>query len=610
MTHYYCSTFSKEYAYKGLLLYQSLRRWDKDFHFFFVCLHDEVMELFSRMDLKNATLISLSTVEQEDRQLMDARKDRNNQEYSWTAKASVLLYILNHYTHIDHIVWLDGDTYFFSEPDPIFNEWGQSSIMLNLGRWNKASEGYVERYGRYNTGLMGFKRDQQAIRCLKWFRRHLIEWCYAKHEKNLWSDQVYVNDWPERFNNVVVVKNLGINVTPPVVVDNKVAGDGKYVYINGQKLVFFHYSQFRYFDGNEFDLCGFVRNLSDNVLKMIYLPYVHACNSVMESIRKVDNSFYPPEKPKKVYIHNYFNLAANDNNGAEMANICTVLSKDYIIQALALYSSLKKHSSCFRFWVLCVDNTVYDLLVKMDLDGVKLISLDNIKTKKLARIQKKRQIHEFCWTLKASFMYFLMKNNVNLDSLLYVDADLFFFSDIKDIYSEWGNHSIYISKMRHARKWKKRLGKYSAGLVGFKRDQSGLRCLDSWRKKCLKWCYDRQKPGLWADQKYLNNWPQAFSGVKISESKGVNAGSWSIPKSFTEHIEDGVIYVDDDKLVCFHFSGFKIINENEFELCTWSKKAAMAEIIYSVYLDEIRKTMSWLKSEHVGSGYPGRGENK
>ncbi len=595
MTHYYCSTFSKGYAYRGLLLYNSLLRWDKDFHFFMVCLNDEVKKLFEQMNLKNATIISMSAVESEDPQLPAVKEMRNEQEYAWTSKASVMLHILSNFEHIDHIVWLDGDTLFFSDPEPIFEEWGQHSIMLNKGRWNKAEQRNIERYGRYNTGLMGFRRDKQALGCLNWFRDRLIEWCYAREEKKLWSDQVYVNDWPERFSSVTVVKNIGINVTPPVIVDNKVTGDGKYIYINGKRLVFFHYSQFTYYDGNEFELCRFVQYLSDDVLKMIYLPYIKACNEIMEQIRKVDRDFYLTARPKEKYIRNYFNLATNEN-AKKMLNFCTVLSKDYLIQCLALYNSLKKHTKQFHLWILCVNDTTYSLLEKLNLDGVTLVSLKIIRDKKLAKIEKERQLNEFCWTLKASFIYYLLKNNYNLDSILYLDADLYFFKDARDIYNEWGEHSVFLTRLWQSKKWEQRLGRYSAGLVGFKRDRNGLRCLKYWRKQCLNWCYKRFQKGLWGDQKYLNEWPQKFSKVKISKNKGVNAGSWNIRIGIRVKKENDVLYFNDTKLVCFHYSGFQIIKENKFELCRWNKRAARADNIYSVYVKEIRQIIAQVKS--------------
>ena len=606
MTHYYCSTFSKDYAYRGLLLYKSLLRWDKDFHFFIICLHDEVQELYGQMNLENATLIPLSAVEEKDPELLEAKKTRNEQEYAWTSKASVMLYLLEHFPDIGHILWLDGDTYFFSDPAPIFDEWGPSSILLNEGRWEKEDKQLIKRFGRFNTGLMGFKRDENAFRCLNWFRSKLIKWCHARHKNRLWSDQVYADDWPKRFKNVGIIRHPGVNVTPPMVMGLELTNDGKDIYLDGQRLVFFHYSKFTYYNGNEFDLCGFVRYFSDDVVKWIYLPYIRACRKIMQEIREIDRGFYRETRPSKEFINNYFNLEANEEKGREIPNICTLLTKDYLLQGLALYYSLKRHTPRFRLWVLCVDDTAYSILEKMNLAHVTLVSLNNIRDKKLAKIQRKRKINEFCWTLKASLASYLMKNNFNMPSLLYLDADLYFFKDIRHIYREWGEHSVFLTKLRLSPEWRRRLGKYSAGLVGFKRDETGMKCLKSWRRQCLKWCYDnREHEGLWADQKYLDDWPRLFPGVKTTGHRGINAGPWNLRKKFKAHSAGGSIFFNNMELVCYHFSGFKIKNANEFELCVWKKNAHEAEIIYSPYIEELQRIIPLVKSfdnNFLGSG--------
>ncbi|TYQ16885.1 UNVERIFIED_CONTAM: nucleotide-diphospho-sugar transferase [Acetivibrio alkalicellulosi] len=277
-------------------------------------------------------------------------------------------------------------------------------------------------------------------------------------------------------------------------------------------------------------------------------------------------------------------------------NICTLLTKDYLIQGLALYNSLKKHTSGFILWILCVDDIAYKLLNQMNLDNVVLVSLDDIRDKKLAKIQQHRQIHEFCWTIKASFIRYLFKNNYHLDSLLYMDGDMFFFKDVRDIYKEWEEHSIFLTKLWLGSRWRKRVGIYSSGLIGFKRDKTSKMCLRSWHKNCLNWCYDRQENGQWGDQKYLDQWPQVFSGIKISKNKGINLGPWNINRSQKVNTQDGTVYIDDQDLICYHFSGFKIINEKEYELCNRKKISAKGWNIYSVYVDEIGKVIAHIKS--------------
>ncbi|MBS4022849.1 MAG: hypothetical protein KGZ79_10605 [Dethiobacter sp.] len=291
-----------------------------------------------------------------------------------------------------------------------------------------------------------------------------------------------------------------------------------------------------------------------------------------------------------------FSRKTNEKNGEKLPNICTLFTKDYLIQGLALYYSLKKYTPRFRLWVLCVDNTAYNMLKRMNLADITLVRLEHIRDERLAKIQRDRQKHEFCWTLKASFVTYLFNNNFNLDSLLYLDADLFFFKDVRAIYTEWADHSIFLTRQWLSPGWQKKAGRYSSGLIGFKRDENGMKCLRLWRRKCLNWCYDRRENGLWGDQKYLDDWPRLFSNIKISDNKGINAGPWNINKGYEVHTEGGNIYFDNRQLICYHFSGFEIITEHEFELCNRKRLSLKAEKIYCAYLEELREIIALIKS--------------
>ena len=98
----------------------------------------------------------------------------------------------------------------------------------------------------------------------------------------------------------------------------------------------YHTYGFRYYNGNEFDLCSYLLPLSDEVLKWIYLPYP-GLQLYHGKIRKVDKDFCQPTK--EPFIRNYFHLEANENTDESLPNICTLLSKDYLIQGLAFYCS-------------------------------------------------------------------------------------------------------------------------------------------------------------------------------------------------------------------------------------------------------------------------------
>lgn len=595
MRHFYCSSFSKAYAYKGLLLYESLERWDKDFHFFMICLQPEVEELIAKMRLKNATIISLSAIEGQDKELLKVKGGRNEKEYAWTIKASIMLYLFDNFPGIDHIVWLDGDTCFYADPQPIFTEWGNRSIVLTEEKWSEANQKRRYTKGIFNTGFMGFKRDEKARNCLSWFRKKLIQWCYDRLENGLWSDQLYVNDWPSRFQ-AGIIKNMGVNVGPCIIRDCTVTKEDGQIYVNGEKLIFYHSYGFRYFDGNEFDLCSYIMTFEDKVIEWIYLPYIDSCLEMMDRIRQANQDFYPKARPSHQFIRNYYNLAANIGGFGPGPHICTLLTKEYLVQGLALYNSLKQTTAEFHLWVLCVDNDAYTLLEKMNLARVTLVNLDNVKNERLAALALQRKINEFCWTLKASFVTYLLKNNLSLESMLFVDADLYFFRDVKSIYQEWGDKSIFLTKLWLGPKWAKKVGTYSAGLIGFKRDRQGLKCLASWRRKCLKWCSERPDKGRWADQKYLDRWPGITDSIAVSENKGINTGPWNIRKGQVVQEKKGILYFEGHPVVCYHFSGFELISEGEAELCNRKRLPAHAEKIYAAYLKGIQEGIRQIKA--------------
>jgi hypothetical protein len=246
---------------------------------------------------------------------------------------------------------------------------------------------------------------------------------------------------------------------------------------------------------------------------------------------------------------------------ATPVHFCTYFDSRYLSRGLALYESLQRHAAGSRLHVLCMDDIAWETLDRLALPNVDLIRLRDFEQNDadLQLAKTTRSIVEYYFTCTPSLPLYILRRNPDLERVFYVDADIYFFSSISAILEEMGRGSVYIVKHRFPRelRWLERWGQYNVGILGFSNDAAGLRCLESWRSQCLAWCYDRFEDGKFADQKYLDAWPESQAGVVVSEHPGVNLAPWNKTCYRLETIH-GVPHVAGRPVVCYHFHGLKL----------------------------------------------------
>lgn len=246
-------------------------------------------------------------------------------------------------------------------------------------------------------------------------------------------------------------------------------------------------------------------------------------------------------------------------------NYCTLFDINFLAKGLTLYNSLVKHSTTdWKLYILCLDEETYTLLKKINLEKVSLISLDQIEDSELLIAKNNRNRTEYCWTLTPSLPLYLLNTKPEIDLITYLDADLFFYSSPEQIFEEFGNNSILLipHNLPPEKKEKEKVvGKYNVGMMIFRRDQSGLTCLNWWRLQCNNWCYEVPEDGKLGDQKYLDYFEEKFSNVFILHHPGANLAGWNI-KNYRGKINkiNNAVYVNNKPLIFFHFSSFKLYN--------------------------------------------------
>ena len=244
-----------------------------------------------------------------------------------------------------------------------------------------------------------------------------------------------------------------------------------------------------------------------------------------------------------------------------MLNFCTFFDHRYLHKGLALYNSLRVHSSAFRLYVLCMDSMCHEALAKLNLPSVYLIALSDFETgdSELLGAKANRSIVEYYFTCTSSLPLYIFRHFQDVDCLTYIDSDFFFFSNPKKFVEEVGRYPIAIVPHRfppYLKNLEKLYGVFNVGWLTFRRDDGALACLRHWREQCIEWCFDRLESGRFADQMYLDEWPTLFPDTHVICHKGVNLAPCNIA-NYRINVIDDEIRVDDDPLICFHFFGLK-----------------------------------------------------
>lgn len=241
----------------------------------------------------------------------------------------------------------------------------------------------------------------------------------------------------------------------------------------------------------------------------------------------------------------------------------TYFDSGYLSRGLTLIDSLRANGDQSEIWVLCLDNPTERFFAKSNRQGIRAISLAELEARipLLSSIKQERSKVEYIFSIGPTFLKHVMQNHVDADStLVYLDADLYFFDNPKDVLDGMSGASVGIIEHRYSKRLKRKLSKYgrfNVGWVGFKNDVTGNKVLNWWAERCVEWCFDApQNDGRYADQGYLNSFPN-FEGVLILQSAGFNLAPWNTETHQLSQDRLGAVEVDGDPLTFFHFHGIR-----------------------------------------------------
>jgi hypothetical protein len=277
MPRYFCAYFDHRYFDRGMAMYESLKRHCPQAVMYVLCLSEQCHAALTRLAMVGLVPIRLAEFETGNQPLAAAKANRSLVEYYFTLTPSLLDWLFKNRPEIDVLSYLDGDLYFYSDPEPIFEAFeGHSSLII--GHRFPPQRKAMEVHGVYNVGWLSFRRDSNGMACLAWWRDRCLEWCYDRLEDDRFADQKYLDRFAELFKGVLVLNHPGANLAPWNLATHRLEARGNNILVDGKPLIFFHFQNFR-------RLAAFIWRLDHRsnhvpryrfLARLLYRPYIRA----------------------------------------------------------------------------------------------------------------------------------------------------------------------------------------------------------------------------------------------------------------------------------------------------------------------------------------------
>ena len=255
---------------------------------------DEVTySILEKMGLENVKLLTVEDFEDEN--LRKVKQDRTVAEYCWTCTAPLIEYVMQEEPGASHITYLDADLFFYNDPRYIYDELGSNSILIIPHRYSPERLAWEKTSGIYNVSMVIFRSDTYGRECLSWWKEKTLEECRLDPESGKCGDQKYLDDWPVRFRNVVVLRHKGGGLAPWNITNYQLSQIKGQVYVDADELIFYHFHSLQITNSGLFPLRPFVAargyQFTRKQLALIYVPYVYALRRIISDMKRISPGF-------------------------------------------------------------------------------------------------------------------------------------------------------------------------------------------------------------------------------------------------------------------------------------------------------------------------------
>ena len=249
MRSIYCTLFNQNYLIKGIALYRSMERSIPEFHLYILAMDEETQRVLGELRLEKATIIDRNSVV--DEHLKGILDNRSGASLFWTCTPLIIEYVLAQLGE-EWCTYVDADCFFFGDPQDVFAIMDRKNYSVGIVehrfRKDESYNSHVESDGRFNVAFNVFRNETNSLKILDEWKNQCIEQCTNKPIEGYFGDQLYLNEWPDKYERVYIIENEGIDVAPWNVNNYHVIScNGDYIIENDkvyEKILMYHFHTF------------------------------------------------------------------------------------------------------------------------------------------------------------------------------------------------------------------------------------------------------------------------------------------------------------------------------------------------------------------------------
>jgi hypothetical protein len=245
MVAHFCTLFDMRYAARGLAMLESLEsQYPGEKTITILAMDDTTPAMIAKLGRPHWNIVCVDQLG--DAQLIELKQSRPHREFCWTCAPALVRQMVESHRDDDIVVYVDADLYFFASPQLLLDELGDTgNILIHEHRYSADRRHYEISSGRFNVGFVAFVVGDEARVCVNRWRSQVLDKCVLDPDNGFCGDQGYLNEWPERYPGLRILRNIGGGVAPWNLLSYKVAGSAMRPTVDEVPVVFFHYHAFR-----------------------------------------------------------------------------------------------------------------------------------------------------------------------------------------------------------------------------------------------------------------------------------------------------------------------------------------------------------------------------